>query len=939
MDHIFELHVQIYHTGKKVTALRISLHFHTEYEELLLLFGKQSITFLYASIPNISSREIAFLNYWHTLKKDPKKNNSVFFQDPIPMELLSFIGIIPTKLFRDNLQENYITYISKPYAPKIAIDIANTSIALSSPELYLFIASTIPLIIYKNSIAPLQLFFSTKTTSELFTHGFAQIPVQESIFLMKEIQKNDSIFKKTFSIPKIIESDHIVPIFEFHYNKNTHKYELELFLEVELEKKKQRFPLHLEQMRKMLKTSSSFAINGANNTVLFINSDHPILDNVSKIVETSFQNFYSILGEIQDHKIVTDDRNSFFEKFLPEIAETAEIYHVGKKNKLKFILAQEKSNIAINNVSKTPLFGSIDWLSISFEYDYHGVKLSLSELEKIIQQGFLEKDDTLIAISEDQIDPLKKLLNLRKNKHESDVQIQASFLPWILSLYPDAKIPKEWAELKEFIVKGSVPDISFPDKVLHVLRDYQKLGVERLALLHKFGFGIILADEMGLGKTLQVLALLDLYLQSGKVLIVTPSALLLNWMLEINKFYPNRFKVLIVNGFKTQRERKLADMKNYDIIITSYHMLGFDLEYYQQEQFSFCIIDEAQHIKNKKSKRARSVKHINARTKIAVSGTPLENNIAELWSIFDFIMPGFLGTAKQFQHDFEEPLQGFDIEKRKASLTKLHQICTPFIIRRTKDTVYKELPPKIEQTIITELTEKQKTLYLSTLSSVRDHFQSILDENKFNNNRIDFLSALTKLRQITLHPALIYPELEKEDSEIYSSKMTALLELIDEAVSSNHRVLVFSQFVSMLAIIKKELEKREFEYLYIDGKTTDRIELTEQFNNGTVPIFLISLRAGGIGLNLTGADTVILFDPWWNPAVENQAIDRAHRIGQNKTVNIYRLMTKGTIEEKISNLQRKKDFIFDNIMQENNNFGAFSSEELLSLISADELDT
>ena len=936
MDSLFEMHIHLNVTSYKTAALRISLHTDPLIDSHLT--SNRTIAMLYSSFPSITPLEITFLNYWKTLKKDSKKNNSVLFQDPIPAELLPFLGKIKSKFIFPDHTEKYISYHNSPYAPKIFIDIAQSTISFGSADPIYLIGGTNPLVIYKNNISPLQMFFAPKIMDDLFSRLETGIPASESSFLISELQKSDSLFKKSLVIPKIVKSEIITSVFEFYYNKHNNKYELGLFLEAEIGSKKHRFPLHLENVKKFLKNSQDFAINGSDNTALLITQENPIRNHIDTIVDTSFQNFYSILGEIEDNKIITDDRVNFFENFLPKISPHADIYYQGKKNKLKVVLIEEKAKISIANNSRNPLFGSIDWLSINFEYNQHGIKLSLADLEKILQQGFIEQDDFLVSLPESEIDPLKKLLTLRKNKESEDLQIQASFLPWILSLYPDAQIPEEWQELKDFIAEGTIPHIESPSIGEDVLRDYQNIGVKRLALLHHFGFGMILADEMGLGKTLQILALLDIYQKSGKVLIVTPSALLLNWMAEIDKFYPNRFKVLIINGIKAKRDLKLALIDEYDIIITSYHMLGFDLSSYEKYTFSFCIIDEAQHIKNKKSKRAKSVKHINAQTKIAVSGTPLENNIAELWSIFDFIMPGFLGTAKQFQHDYEDPLQSFDVEKRKASLEKLYQICTPFIIRRTKDTVYKELPAKVEQTIITELTDKQKTLYLSTLSSVRDHFQTIIEENRLNSSRIDFLSALTKLRQISLHPALIYPELEKEDSELYSSKMTALLELVDEAIDSKHRILIFSQFVSMLKLIKKELEDRKIEYLYIDGKTSNRIELTDQFNKGTTPIFLISLRAGGIGLNLTGADTVILFDPWWNPAVENQAIDRAHRIGQDKMVNIYRLMTKGTIEEKIFKLQRKKDFLFDNIMQENSQFGAFSSDDLLSLISLDDLD-
>ncbi|MGL4677056.1 MAG: DEAD/DEAH box helicase [Brevinema sp.] len=931
MNSLFQLVLHPHTNNQRINSLTVSLNINPTLLELI--DSQTSLGIIYSRHPEIRPIELAFLNYWSSLKKDSKKNNTVFFNAPFDQELISFITQIPCILVGASQKE--LSSTIKAFSPKIFLDITHSSISLDPKEESLLLPSTIPYIIHQKTISPLHILFCSTTTNDLFSHGKSSITTIESAFLIQEMQNKQSPLSKYLIVPKILHPTSITPIFEFHFNKSNHKYELSLFLEALIENKKHLFPLYLESIRKHLQSHKDFAVKGASNTALMINYQHPIRKQLEKIIEKSFQNFYSLLGEITENKIVTDDRVNFFESFLPQIVENAKIYHVGKKQKLQFILGTENPTVSISKSSPTPLFSSIDWLSINFEYNYQELKLSLAELEQIINQGFLEIDDSLITIPESQLEKIKKLLALRQQKHHSEIQIQASFLPWILSVYPDALIPKEWEELKDFIHQGTVPNIEVPNAL--TLRNYQKIGVERMALLYKFGFGFILADEMGLGKTLQILTLLDLYSSQGKTLIITPTALILNWLVEVQKFYPDRFDILLVNGSKQQREEKLKTLDQHSIIITSYHMLNFDVEHYQNQQFHFCILDEAQHIKNINSKRTKNVKKIQALSKIAVSGTPLENNISELWSIFDFVMPGFLGSHRYFQKHFEDPLQGFDIQKRKETLDNLYQFCHPFIIRRTKDTVYKELPPKIEQTILTELTDLQKSLYMDTLSKVKDYFQTIINENRFNQNRIDFLSALTKLRQISLHPGLIYPELEHEDPVVCSSKMTALLELLDEALESNHRVLIFSQFISMLKIIQQALKKRHIDFLYIDGKTQNRIQLTDEFNNSTTPIFLISLRAGGIGLNLTGADTVILFDPWWNPAVENQAIDRAHRIGQHKTVNIYRLMTKGTIEEKIFNLQRKKDFLFDNLMQENSNFGTFSSEDLLSLISDQDL--
>lgn len=932
-DFLCKISLQAYTTNQRINSLLLTVSIPEQLQELL--HENKPISMIYATFPDLNSIELSFLNYWSIQKKDPKKNNGVLFHAPFPQELIQFLTALPCQITIDN-QTQDLSFSNKTYIPKINLDIIESSILLDSKEQSLLLPSIIPYVIHRKTIKPLHILFKTTVIDDLFSHLKCKISVNESTFLLEESQTLDSPLHNKIYAPKLITTENISPIFEFHYNNTHHKYELSIFLDALIDNKTQRFPLHLESANNFLKSNEDFAILGAQNLALFIEKDNPIRTQIQTIVTKSFQNFYSLLGEIQDNKILTDDKVNFFEGFLPQITNIGNLYHIGKQKKLEFILSKEQPQLIITKATKTPLFGSIDWLSIAFTYNNKNLKLELSDLEKILTQGFLEIEDTLVAIPEDELKGIEQLLTLRPKRQDSEIQIQASFLPWILSIYPNATIPEEWDELKDFIQHGTIPSITIPQST--ILRNYQKIGIERLALLYKFGFGMILADEMGLGKTLQILVFLDIFSHQGKTLIVTPTALLLNWVAEIQKFYPDRFKVLIVNGTKQQRDEKLKQIDDYDIIITSYHMLSFDLEVYSEKEFHFCIIDEAQHIKNANSKRSKSVKKINSRTNIAVSGTPLENNITELWSIFDFIMPNFLGTQKQFQQTFTEPMQAFDIEKRKDTLHRLHQLCTPFIIRRTKDTVYKELPPKIEQTILTELSDKQKLLYIDTLSRVREQFQPMIQENLLSQKKLDFLSALTMLRQISLHPGLVHPELQNEDHDLYSSKMTALFELLDDALENNHRVLIFSQFVSMLQIIQQALETKNIKYLYIDGKTQNRTQLTEEFNNSNVPIFLISLRAGGIGLNLTGADTVILFDPWWNPAIENQAIDRAHRIGQHKTVNIYRLMTKGTIEEKIYNLQRQKDFLFNNLMQENSNLGIFSSEELLSLISSDDIE-
>lgn len=932
MEKPLRMNMQAQLSGQTIKRITISPNIAPE---LLDLLNQHSSIHIFSKFPKLSLHEYSFLNFYKQNFKNSKKNY-IIVDAPFQSEILDFIGAIPTYFSIDNDAAVLMERSSKLYSPKLFLNAALGTLQLLKNDSLLMPNLFQPYAIKNNILYPIYTFLSPEQLEKLY-QGSYNISWAESEMLMRGLQEHPALFSKILSAPRIVEPAEIKPTLEFSYSTDK-KYELSLFVEAEINNQKKEFLLDLEQTQKNINQKLPLMF-GNKEILVKIDNNHPAYDNIAHITKQSFQNFYSVLGEIQGNKIITSDRSNLFEQYLPKISGGMEIYRKNKNTKLHFVLAQDQASIVIKNKSSAPLFGSMDWLSIDFSYDSRSIKLSLKDLEQILHQGFLEKDNSLITLPEEENDNLAKLLHLgRKNQKDEEIQVKGSFLPWILTLYPNAEIPAEWQALRDFVHEHKVPEIHLSEYAESILRDYQKIGVKRLFLMDHFGFGSVLADEMGLGKTLQVLAFLDLQNNQEQTLIVTPSSLTFNWQAEIEKFFPNRFKTLIINGTKAEREEKIKKSGDADIIITSYHMLGIDLEQYNDRHFGFFIIDEAQHIKNKKAKRSKSVKKIQARTKIAVSGTPLENNISELWSIFDFIMPEFLGSAKNFSHDFEEPLKHFDLEKRKNILSRLHNMTSPFIIRRTKAVVSQELPPKIEQTIITELTDKQKSLYLQTLSRIKNHFFTIIEEKGFNQSRIDFLSALTKLRQIALHPALVYPELENLEPETISSKMAALKELLDEAFDSGHRVLIFSQFVSMLQLIKKELEKDKISYLYIDGKTTNRVELADSFNQGEMPVFLISLKAGGVGLNLMGADTVILFDPWWNPAVENQAVDRAHRIGQEKTVNVYRLMTKGTIEEKIYNLQRKKDFLFENIMQEDANFGAFSKEDLLSLLSDDLLD-
>jgi len=433
-----------------------------------------------------------------------------------------------------------------------------------------------------------------------------------------------------------------------------------------------------------------------------------------------------------------------------------------------------------------------------------------------------------------------------------------------------------------------------------VLRPYQKEGVAWLGFLRANGFGGILADEMGLGKTLQVLAHLRAVRQGSPALpclAVVPSSLVFNWAAEAARFTPE-LRTLVLQG--ADRRLLFPEIGRHDLVITSYALVRRDLEALREHEFDTAILDEAQHIKNRQTQNAQAVKAIRSRHRLVLTGTPMENSVLDLWSIFDFLMPGYLGTAQEFKERYETPIAR---ERDTAAQARLARRLRPFLLRRLKRAVATELPPKVEQVAYCELTEDQRAVYRQILEAGRAQMIEAAGTGT-GAARMTALNALLRLRQICCDPRLVQADLEGERAA--SGKVELFSELLEETIDGGHRVLVFSQFVSMLTLLRQRLEAEGVEYCYLDGSTADRAGAVQRFQNGQAPVFLISLKAGGVGLNLAAADTVIHFDPWWNPAVEDQATDRAHRIGQTRVVSSYKLIARGTVEEKILQLQQRK---------------------------------
>ena len=447
------------------------------------------------------------------------------------------------------------------------------------------------------------------------------------------------------------------------------------------------------------------------------------------------------------------------------------------------------------------------------------------------------------------------------------------------------------------------------------LRNYQIEGFNWLNEIANLKVGGILADEMGLGKTIQIIAFL-LSQKGKKSIVITPTSLIYNWRDEFNKFAPN-LKVGIIHGDKKNRLAMIDE--DFDVILTTYGLIKSDYEYYKEKKFHFCIIDEAQNIKNSKAQNTKYVKAIKADCGIALSGTPMENNLMELWSIFDYIMPGYLLSEAKFKEKY----------LKEDMHDELKELIKPFILRRLKKDVIDELPDKIEKKFMVEMEKNQKTVYQSYIKEVRQKLYSGED------NKITVFSYLTKLRQLCLDPSLIL-----DDYVGRSAKIEAALNIVNMAIAENRKVLIFSQFTSVLQKLGDELSEKNIGYLYLDGSTkaNKRVEMVKEFNESEeLKIFLISLKAGGTGLNLTSSDLVLHFDPWWNPAIEDQATDRAHRIGQQNIVEVIKLIAKNSVEENIIRLQEDKRELINKVISGeeigSNVIGKLSRDEIIDLFS------
>jgi len=490
---------------------------------------------------------------------------------------------------------------------------------------------------------------------------------------------------------------------------------------------------------------------------------------------------------------------------------------------------------------------------------------------------------------------------------------------------------KQLVEIRKQMLGEKTLEFSpIPADIKATLRSYQTEGVQWLERLRTMFLNGILADDMGLGKTIQAICAITQLAKTKKqpVLIVCPTSLLYNWKEEFHRFNP-QMKTLVVDGIPGQRKKLIADLKKYNVIITSYSLLQKDIEYYQATTFAYAILDEAQHIKNRGTRNAKSVKMVKADHRLILSGTPIENSLDELWSLFDFLMPDFLSSFERFTEKYIRA-QGDELAK---NLEYLRKKVAPFILRRMKCDVLKDLPPVDECVYHTQLSDAQNELYRSYAQSALGELTKMVERDGFDKCQIHVLATLTRLKQICCHPAIFAKE-KAESGD--SAKYEMLLDLLDTLNEGKHKTVIFSQYTKMLQIMRNDLELRGVRFVYLDGSTKNRLEIVKQFNaDPSILVFLVSLKAGGTGLNLTGADTVIHYDMWWNPAVESQATDRVHRIGQKSSVSVYKLVTLGTIEEKIVEMQnRKKGLVKKIVSCDDEAISKLTWEDVLELLQS-----
>ena len=648
------------------------------------------------------------------------------------------------------------------------------------------------------------------------------------------------------------------------------------------------------------------------------------------------------------HTLATEnDWHDFMLNDIPQLEKSQ--WRIITTPQFHFRIAEaEKIFGQVEETEKTDWFG----LQIDALVDGYRVKLLpliISQLESLNKSLLTrEEGNIMLRLSDGRQLPIERKLiskilgalvelfdgkNIPENTDK--IEVQKSQTAQLLALEKDIEIDwrtgLDWRSLIQKLTNTTELEVIKPTKDFNAtLRDYQQLGLNWLQLLWKHQLGGVLADDMGLGKTVQTLAHLDILKAEKKLklptLVLAPTSLLYNWQNEAKQFSPN-LSTLVIHG--AQRQGLWDTASDFDMIITSYPLLRRDWQHIENREFSIVVLDEAQVLKNPAAKTTQLVKQLNSKVRLALTGTPMENHLGELWSLFEILIPGFLGTQRTFQQLFRKPIeQKNDFDRQQALALRI----SPFLLRRKKSEVELELPKKTQIVNTVTLYQDQQNLYETIRMAMHQKVQEAIRSQGLGRSQLVILDALLKLRQLCCHPKLV--KMQAAQTIKHSAKMDMLISMVEEMTQEGRRILLFSQFTQMLALISKSLNNQGIEHLTLTGSTRNRQPIIDRFQNEEVSVFLISLKAGGTGLNLTAADTVIHYDPWWNPAVEDQATDRAHRIGQDKPVFVYRLICKDSVEEKIQQLQTRKrqlyEAILDNKTQKKQSFTMDDIEELFA---------
>lgn len=640
---------------------------------------------------------------------------------------------------------------------------------------------------------------------------------------------------------------------------------------------------------------------------------------------------------VGNNKIVLEDIDyigNFFENGLDELSKKYEVF---TSEKMQYVNVKKN-----NRVSSNFSLGQDNIMHYEFKID----NINDDEIDDILmslkkkKKYFKLKSGDILSLDNNGLIELSNLTD-ELNMDYKELKNSGGELPKYYALYLDSLKKNRYSIIKtnnlfdDFISdfkKYQSVDIEFDKFERKTLRDYQFDGVKWLYTIHKCNFGGILADEMGLGKSLQTICLIKKILKEykdSKFLIVVPTSLIYNWKNEFNKF-GSEISIELLSGTKEKREQILNEFKS-SVYVTTYGILREDIDLYEDKFFKVCIIDEAQNIKNPKAGITRAVKKIKSQTRFALTGTPIENGVLELWSIFDFIMSGFLSSMVKFQEKYK--INEFN-DKTNSLIERLHSQIKPFILRRKKVDVAKDLPEKIENNVYIDLSEKEMKLYMAEVSRVKKEMDNAIKAEGFSKARFEILKLITRLRQICIDPKIVY-----DNFNLTSSKIENLLKVVKEVVDNGHKILLFTSFKTALGIVRNEFDKCGITSYTIDGSVNskNRMDLVNKFNSDNTNVFLIMLKSGGTGLNLTSADVVIHLDLWWNPQAENQATDRTHRIGQTKTVEVIKLVARGTIEEKILELQKKKQLLSDKLIESDNPdaeiFNKLTEEDIRDLLA------